>query len=230
MQFVKQEDVNKYRCKVPECTKLFKGVEFWRKHIEKRHTEWYDKIRSDVELVNVYVLDPAHIAPSRSDANSNGHFPLGNNSMMGTPRGFNLNQHIQSGGFPVAVGVPGNAMGPMFPNQMAAMPGWGPMPNMAAMPSMQGGVGPVRNTGRHAMNGMGRMPGPYARNDGRGRQPSMSGGRGAVPPFMGITGLSSEGGVGAIGPNEAVQGRSLKSYEDLDAAVDKSQGTGELDY
>ena len=33
-----------------------------------------------------------------------------------------------------------------------------------------------------------------------------------------------------MGPTEAVQGRSLKSYEDLDAAVEKGGGTGELDY
>lgn len=64
-------------------------------------------------------------------------------------------------------------------------------------------------------------------NTGRGRVPSTNGGRpdrGGVPPFMGLT----EGGASAMGPNEAVQGRSLKSYEDLDAAGDK--GTGELDY
>ena len=152
--------------------------------------------------------------------------------MMGTPRGFNLNQHFQTGGFPVAVGVPGNAMGPsMFPGQMGGMPGWGPVPNMGAMPGMQGGVGPVRHPGRSNMNGMGRMPGPYARPDGRGRLPSMGGGRsGGVPPFMGpiMGGIAPEGGSAAMGPAEAVQGRSLKSYEDMDAAGDK--GTGELDY
>ena len=45
---VKQEDDAKFRCKVPECTKLFKGDAFWRKHVEKRHTEWYDSFRSEV--------------------------------------------------------------------------------------------------------------------------------------------------------------------------------------
>jgi len=122
-------------------------------------------------------------------------------------------------------------MGPMFPNQMPGMPGWGPMPNMAPMPGMQGGVGPVRNHARNNMNGVGRMPGPYARNDGRGRPASISGGRfGGVPPFMGsgMPGMATDGGAGAMGPAEAVQGRSLKSYEDLDAAGDK--GTAELDY
>ena len=33
--------MNKYSCKVIECTKLFKGVEFWRKHVKKRHLEFY---------------------------------------------------------------------------------------------------------------------------------------------------------------------------------------------
>ena len=47
-KFVKQEDEAKYRCKVPECTKLFKGESFWRKHVEKRHTDWYNSIKKDV--------------------------------------------------------------------------------------------------------------------------------------------------------------------------------------
>lgn len=45
---VKQEDESKFRCKVPECTKLFKGDIFWRKHVEKRHEEWYNNIKTDV--------------------------------------------------------------------------------------------------------------------------------------------------------------------------------------
>ena len=47
-KYVKQEDESKFRCKVPECTKLFKGENFWRKHVEKRHEEWYNSIRTDV--------------------------------------------------------------------------------------------------------------------------------------------------------------------------------------
>ena len=57
----------------------------------------------------------------------------------------------------------------------------------------------------------------------------MSGPRpGGVPPFMGgpLAGLDAASGM--VGPAEAVQGRSLKSYEDLDAAGDK--GITELDY
>ena len=47
-KFVKQEDEAKFRCKVPECTKLFKGEVFWRKHVEKRHPEWFEGISTDV--------------------------------------------------------------------------------------------------------------------------------------------------------------------------------------
>lgn len=47
-RYVKQEDESKWRCKVPECTKLFKGEHFWRKHIEKRHPEWLEQLQKDV--------------------------------------------------------------------------------------------------------------------------------------------------------------------------------------
>ena len=50
-KYVKQEDESKYRCKVPECTKLFKAESFWYKHVEKRHSEWYENIRNDVGLL-----------------------------------------------------------------------------------------------------------------------------------------------------------------------------------
>jgi len=225
-QFIKQEDTNKYRCKVPECTKLFKGVDFWRKHVEKRHAEWYDRMRQDVELVNTYVLDPAHIAPSRTDANSNGHFPLSNQMPTGTPRGFQLSQQLPMG-FPMPAGLP-SAVAPGAGLPMFAAPNGVPMPIPSWSPAgFTGGVGPMRNMGRNnfgGMNGYGRMPGPYARNDGRGRMPAMGGGRG--PVTFGIGGL--EGGAGAMGPREAVLGRQIRSYEDLDA--DKGEGTGELNY
>ncbi len=50
-KYVKQEDESKFRCKVPECTKLFKGDNFWRKHVEKRHDEWYNGIKTDVRVL-----------------------------------------------------------------------------------------------------------------------------------------------------------------------------------
>lgn len=45
---VKQEDEHKWRCKVPECTKLFKEDHFWKKHVEKRHGEWLDSLKQEV--------------------------------------------------------------------------------------------------------------------------------------------------------------------------------------
>jgi uncharacterized C2H2 Zn-finger protein len=48
MKHVKQEDEHKYRCKVPDCTKLFKEEHFWKKHVEKRHAEWLEKLKEEV--------------------------------------------------------------------------------------------------------------------------------------------------------------------------------------
>lgn len=156
------------------CTKLFKATDFWRKHVEKRHPEFFQKIATEVDLVNAYVLDPAHIAPSRSDPNSNGHFPAGPGGQpIGTPRGFSLNNF--QGGYP---GMPGMMTGQpsMSIGMMAGMgmPGM-PMAAMNGMPMGMSGVGPMRSHGGGRMNGFGgggRMPGPYARNDGRGRMQS----------------------------------------------------------
>jgi hypothetical protein len=51
-KYVKQEDEHKWRCKVSDCTKLFKGSPFWRKHVEKRHEEFYQKMKTDVSSVS----------------------------------------------------------------------------------------------------------------------------------------------------------------------------------
>ena len=48
VKHVKQEDEHKWRCKVPECSKLFKEDHFWKKHVEKRHTEWLDGLKQEV--------------------------------------------------------------------------------------------------------------------------------------------------------------------------------------
>lgn len=45
---VKQEDEHKWRCKVPDCNKLFKEDHFWKKHVEKRHSEWLEKLKDEV--------------------------------------------------------------------------------------------------------------------------------------------------------------------------------------
>lgn len=50
LKFVKQEDEHKWRCKVPDCAKLFKEEHFWRKHVEKRHTEWLEELKKEASL------------------------------------------------------------------------------------------------------------------------------------------------------------------------------------
>ncbi|TQV97243.1 arsenite resistance protein Ars2 [Cordyceps javanica] len=208
MKHVKQEDEHKWRCKVPECSKLFKEEHFWKKHVEKRHAEWLDGLKEEFELINSYVLDPSHIAPSRTDANSNGHFPQPNgNSAAGTPRGFSL-QNFSSN----PMMVPGFSAGGVphgFPGMHGG--GWNAMDHDRSN-------GPIRRGG---MSNRGQYrTGPYDRRGGR-----FDGGRNRMG---GGSRWGDGAGAGAGGPREAVQGRSLKSYEDLDQV--SGNGGGELNY
>jgi hypothetical protein len=108
---------------------------------------------------------------------------------------------------------------------------------------LAGGTGPMRRGGGGNRYGQ-RMGGPYdrpgkdTRNGGRAwSNTGVMGGR--LSPARGAGGQNGRGGPmsiggrfpdgGAMGPREAVQGRSLKSYEDLDA-TGGGQGTGDLDY
>lgn len=207
--YVKQEDESKWRCKVPECTKLFKGYNFWRKHVEKRHAEWLEELKHGIELVNTYVLDPAHIVPSRSDATSNGHFP--NRETNGTPRGFSLgNMPVHVPGFGPPVPFAG-----MF--NPAIHPGWGRAPGDDG--GHQGG--PMRRNGPR----FNTRSGPYDRQQRDGRNSRYNGGR--LTPPRGVRGVGRSGD-GGPGPLQSVQGRQLKSYEDLDAVA--GGGGEELDY
>lgn len=222
-KFVKQEDEAKFRCKVPECTKLFKAEHFWRKHVEKRHDEWYDTLKNDMNLVNTYVLDPSHIAPSRSDANSNGHFPLPSNHHLnnGTPRGFSLSSMNM-------MNFNQNAM--MGMQNMAAAAGFIPGVNFNNADGMNGhSAGPVRRGGR----GYGNRSGPYDRNQrnmqrGYNNMPGMIQNMGGMPHSYlaqggkpgGKWGDGTSNPLAAVGPPQATQGRSIKSYEDLDAQPD----------
>ncbi|KFA51038.1 hypothetical protein S40293_07922 [Stachybotrys chartarum IBT 40293] len=215
LKYVKQEDEHKWRCKVPECSKLFKEDHFWKKHVEKRHTEWLDGLKQEFELINAYVMDPAHIAPSRTDANSNGHFPSSNGqNATGTPRGFNLqnfsmNSMMGMPGFPMSSG----GFAPMFAGVQAG--GWS-----AAGDDRSGG--PIRRGGMVGSRGQHR-PGPYDRRGGH--RYDGGGGRGGR---VGGSRWGDGAGGAAGGPREAVQGRSLKSYEDLDHVA--GGGGGELNY
>ncbi|KAF2756654.1 hypothetical protein EJ05DRAFT_467054 [Pseudovirgaria hyperparasitica] len=221
-KYVKQEDESKFRCKVPECTKLFKGQTFWRKHVEKRHEEFYQKLKHEVDLINAYVLDPAHIAPSRTDANSNGHFP-NHHQPAGTPRGFSLNQLQMNFG----QGMPNPAAFQAFLAQSGAGNNWaGPGGD-----DDRHGVGPMRRGGGRFTNTRGNNPYDRQTKDSRNMRWNAGNTGRLTPPRIGQRGNNpryAEGGVATVGPREAVQGRSLKSYEDLDAVGGNTNGA--LDY
>ncbi|QUC18290.1 uncharacterized protein UV8b_02531 [Ustilaginoidea virens] len=210
-KYVKQEDEHKWRCKAPECTKLFKEEHFWKKHMEKRHGELLENLKQEFELINAYVMDPSHIAPSRTDANSNGHFPpASGQSATGTPRGFNLQNFTMNG----VMGMAGFPMtGGNFPPMFTSIPAgnWNPMSEDRS------GGGPIRRGG---MGSRGQYrAAPYERRVNR-----FDGGRNR--PGGSRWGDGAGGAAG--GPREAVQGRSLKSYEDLDHV--SGSGGGELNY
>lgn len=96
------------------------------------------------------------------------------------------------------------------------------------------GAGPIRRGGRQYQNNV--RPGPYDRRPRDPRFVGQESGRLSPPPgsrrggMVGGGGRWGDGAAGgaAVGPREAVQGRSLKSYEDLDAVA--GGGAGELNY
>ena len=103
---------------------------------------------------------------------------------------------------------------PVNPRQLSAM--FANAPGGPFNPGEDRGVGPIRNAGR----GGGFRGGPYDRRGGRFE----GGGRGR--PGGSRWGDGAGGAAG--GPREAVLGRSLKSYEDLDQVG--GSGNGELNY
>jgi hypothetical protein len=166
----------------------------------------------------------------------NGHFS-GSGSMSSGPRGMNLGSMPLN--FP--------SMGPVPHAVQIQMAAWVAQQGHMGGPSYAGaeddrrGPGPVRRMGggqRYSAR-----PGPYDRpsNDGRGGGRWNGGGGSSnlpgrlTPPRNGsgrppTGGRFGEGGVANLGPKEAVQGRSLKSYEDLDAAGGGGDDAAGLDY
>ena len=163
------------------------------------------------------------------------------NITAGTPRGFNLANMPMLTTFPPGFPPPSNF--PPFPaaygnHTVQPPPGWPPESNPFATNGDESHQpGPMRRGGGR-FNTTSRQ-GPY---DRRLQQRYGANGR-LTPPRSGIgadrnvrvaNGVGGAGkwgdGAGAqtVGPREAVQGRSLKSYEDLDA-VGASAG-GELNY
>jgi hypothetical protein len=94
------------------------------------------------------------------------------------------------------------------------------------------GAGPIRRGGRQYQPTT--RSGPYDRQQ-RNQRWGSEAGRLSPPPGTRRGGMTGGGrwgdgaaGGAAVGPREAVQGRSLKSYEDLDAVA--GAGSGELNY
>lgn len=103
------------------------------------------------------------------------------------------------------------------------------------------GAGPIRRGGGRFTST--QRPGPYDRRQPReqrwgetGRLSPPAGTRNPSNSSRPVGGTENRGGKwgdgasggAAVGPREAVQGRSLKSYEDLDAVG--GSGNGELNY
>lgn len=213
-------------------------------------------------LVNAYVLDPAHISPSRSDAASNGHFPFPPGHVpAGTPRGFNFSN--MPFGFGPGGSMPGGGPFQGMPSG-AGLPGFVNAGNWAGgMAVANGGAAGLHNPGVIRRGGRNyNRSGPYDRRNGRFGGPGgpASGNGGRLSPVRGMFGAPNAGGAyipaghpaalaagmagfgpgggrwgdnagggpQAMGPREAVQGRSIKSYEDLDAVG--GAGNGELNY
>jgi hypothetical protein len=182
--------------------------------------------------VNAYVLDPSHIAPSRSDANSNGHFPVNTTSMaQGTPRGFNL------ANLPTITGFSGFNSSGLFSNftgQPVPMPaGWTGTQATVPEDGTIRVVGPIRRRGGAQNNRSGPYDRRQARFNNSGRLSPRNFGNGAGAGGRGSGsggGLGGDGasGTSGIGPSEATAGRTMKSYQDLDAVA--GGGGGELDY
>ena len=126
-------------------------------------------------------------------------------------------------------------MPPPPPSMFGGYPVTAPNPmaygNPMIDPSMMmAGVGPMRKGGGR-FGGGNRMAGPYDRQAvAGGRRSFGAGGRGMNGGGMGRPGRFPDAAPGsmAVGPQEATQGRALKSYEDLDAV--EGGGGAELDY
>lgn len=131
---------------------------------------------------------------------------MGNHAVTGTPRGFNLSQMP----FNVAgAGVQsGFNMQALFNPAMAG--------NWDALGGDGDRTGPMRRTGGRFT---GNRSGPYDRQSRDNRNPRFgaAGGRLTPPPRGGRPGGGGRYDSGGPGPLQSTQGRSLKSYEDLDA-------------
>ncbi|KAI8333657.1 hypothetical protein BC941DRAFT_380142 [Chlamydoabsidia padenii] len=71
-----REHSTKYRCKVDDCNKAFKGYDYVEKHINSKHSEKIDDIKQRTTYYNNYVCDPNHLTPQQN------HHKLNMNTAM----------------------------------------------------------------------------------------------------------------------------------------------------
>ncbi|KAF3928110.1 hypothetical protein AA313_de0203536 [Arthrobotrys entomopaga] len=241
-KFIKQEDEGKFRCRVKDCTKLFKSEEFVRKHMAKRHPEFVTGIEQEIKLLNAYVMDPFHITapkPENGVSGSGGHGMGGAGMGMGglPPRpGQGIDGRNAISAYPYPGGqypdpYMAGGLGPTPAGVDRYIPGMGGRPGSPA----RGGVGPQRRRGGMQQN---TRPSPYPRPGGRDNRDRQEREREREGRFQAA--LAAGGGISATGTPSAgatpgkddpgAAGRSLKSYMDLDASAGKEGKVEELDY
>ncbi|KAJ2959987.1 hypothetical protein NQZ79_g4545 [Umbelopsis isabellina] len=105
-QNVLKEHDAKFKCKVKDCKKAFKGYNYVEKHINSKHAEEIESIKNEVEFFNNYVLDPNHLVPTSGQ------------------------QSMQGGAMPPNIPMPTTASAPFMMgvgNTMRMGSGFGPM-------------------------------------------------------------------------------------------------------
>ncbi|CAO3625994.1 unnamed protein product [Cunninghamella blakesleeana] len=140
---VEKEHHSKYRCKIENCNKAFKGYEFVEKHINSKHTEFTDKIKENTTYFNNYICDPNHLTP-QANPSKNINNNTNPNMMMPTmpPRGAPSHHHPHHPHHPpfvmfsphgnVAPMIPAN----MIPTGMNMIPGFNRIPPSNLMEAM----------------------------------------------------------------------------------------------
>lgn len=71
---IQKEHDAKYKCKVGDCAKAFKGVEFVEKHVLSKHSDELQRIKDEVTYYNNYVSDPNHLLPLPNSNHSSNVF------------------------------------------------------------------------------------------------------------------------------------------------------------
>ena len=94
-----KEHEAKYKCRVGECAKAFKGFEYVEKHIFSKHPEEIDVIKEEVDYYNNYVCDPNHLIQANNpNANNLGNMPMGMGNGMPMAMPFMMGMNNGPGG------------------------------------------------------------------------------------------------------------------------------------